>query len=124
MSLADLAKIAGCSRQHIHQVERAKGNPTLSFVERIARALDKQLDIHLVDANRKPTSAGAMVDDLMAWSTPEDRAEIQDWLGRLERKREHIERLRQDLIESGVDPRKAWQQATTEAEKRNSASNR
>lgn len=116
MSLADLAEIAGCSRQHIHQVERARGNPTVSFIERLAHALEKELDMHLVDANRKPTSAGSQVDDLLAWSNKDDRAELQAWLSRLDGKRTRIEEKRKELIAGGVDPRKAWQQATTATE--------
>ncbi len=48
LTQAQLAKRAGVSQQQIAQLEHPDSNPTLDTLDRVARALGAQLELHLV----------------------------------------------------------------------------
>lgn len=51
MSLADVGAGAGCSRQNVHKLEKAIGNPTVGTLARVAHALGLELRLVLEEAD-------------------------------------------------------------------------
>ncbi len=130
MSLGDVARQAGCSRQNVHKVERARSNPTLGTLQRIASALGMRLSIRLVPlhgASPDPRTRllrrfQCILDDLPDHRLDLLAQQLGDWEERLgardpaeeERRTRELERL---LRMARVPPEIARRRARTEPAK-------
>ena len=75
-SQTELAERVGTKQSNISQLERAEGNPTFDFINRVANALDTTLDIRLA---RKSVSYDTMDDSptlVKDWPMPSGRQQV------------------------------------------------
>ncbi len=92
-SQAELARRAGTRQANISRLENGMGNPTLSFLQKVARALDTELTIHL-GAETVTISDRLVTDRLVGVVQPEalwarrvsGTASAAAWPGRLGRR--------------------------------------
>ena len=61
MTQAELAKRLGVSQQAVAQAERWESNPTIAFIERWARACNRELKIELDAAYREDAAENAVI---------------------------------------------------------------
>lgn len=92
MSLADVGQGAGCSRQNVHKLEKAIGNPTVGTLQRVAQALGLELRLELEEADPVRADLSRRLRRIFVL-TPDDR------LAALERS---VQQLEADYLPASV----------------------
>lgn len=92
MSLADVGQGAGCSRQNVHKLEKAIGNPTVGTLQRVAQALGLELRLELEEADPARADLSRRLRRIFVL-TPDDR------LAALERS---VQQLEADYLPASI----------------------
>ena len=126
MSLADVGAGAGCSRQNVHKLEKAIGNPTVGTLARVAHALGLELRLVLEEADGRRADLGRRMRRLNGVTTEAQLAELEAAISQVEAKllpaslvqEERRVRTLASLLEmAGVPAERAAARAEAESEK-------
>ena len=74
-----LAELAGTKQANISRLESGLGNPTLNLLERIARALDVECEIHLTLQNIASATRSFSDDTTDVVKNDEPSIDVENW---------------------------------------------
>ncbi|MED5372612.1 MAG: helix-turn-helix domain-containing protein [Myxococcota bacterium] len=126
MSLADVGAGAGCSRQNVHKLEKAIGNPTVGTLARVAHALGMELRLVLQESDGQRADLERRMRRLLSVTGEEELLKLEDALARMEAEllpasvveEERRVRTLAGLLEmAGVPAESAIQRAQSEPDK-------
>ena len=126
MSLADVGAGAGCSRQNVHKLEKAIGNPTVGTLARVAHALGLELRLILEEADGRRADLGRRMRRLNSVTTEAQLMELEQAISQIEAKllpaslveEERRVRALASLLEmAGVPTERAAKRAEVESDK-------
>lgn len=126
MSLADVGAGAGCSRQNVHKLEKAIGNPTVGTLARVAHALGLELRLVLEEADGQRADLSRRMRRLSGVTTDEQLQALEAAISKVEGEllpaslvqEERRTRTLAGLLEmAGVPAERAAKRAQTEADK-------